>query len=105
MFKVTERAAEQIFKAAKAGEMSGLALRLAARQQSDGSIEYGMGFDEKKETDVHVNSYGIDIVFEPSYKTLLQGAVLDFVELETGDFRFIFLNPNDATYMPPAGYS
>ena len=27
--------------------------------------------------------------------------VLDYVEFEPGDFRFIFINPNDAS--PPAG--
>ena len=32
---------------------------------------------------------------------MLRGATLDFVELEPGDFQFIFLNPNDPNYVPP----
>jgi iron-sulfur cluster assembly protein len=104
MFKVTEQAAIQISKAAKESDMIGLALRLAARRTADGSIEYGMGFDEIKEDDIHINTKGIDIVFEPSYTALLDGAVIDFVEIEAGDFRFIFLNPNDPHYIPPKEY-
>ncbi len=101
MFKLTERAAEQVFNAAKAGDMQGLALRLAAHRLADGSIEYGMGFDDQKETDVHITSHGVDIVFDARHKELLQGAVMDFVEMEKGDFRFIFLNPNDVGFVPP----
>jgi iron-sulfur cluster assembly protein len=104
MFKVTEKAAEQIFKSAKENGMAGMALRIAARRQPDGSIEYGVGFDDKRDDDVHINSHGIDIIFESSYKDLLQGAVMDFVELEQEKFHFIFLNPNDAHYVPPQGY-
>lgn len=101
MFKVTEQAAIQIAKAAEMGNMTELALRLAAQRTPTGQIEYGMGFDEIKEDDIHIHSKGIDIVFEPVYQELLTGAVMDFVEITTGDFRFIFLNPNDPDYVPP----
>jgi iron-sulfur cluster assembly protein len=101
MFQLTERAATQIIKAAQDNDATGLALRLAAKWQPDGSIEYIMGFDDLKIEDLHITSHGVDIVFAPAYKELLQGAVMDFVELEDGDFRFIFLNPNDPHYVPP----
>jgi iron-sulfur cluster assembly protein len=32
---------------------------------------------------------------------LLEGTLLDYVELEPGDWRFTFMNPNDANYTPP----
>lgn len=101
MFQLTERAAIQIIKAAQDNDTTGLALRLAATWQPDGSIEYIMGFDDHKTEDLHLTSNGVDIVFSPAYKELLQGATMDFVELEDGDFRFIFLNPNDPHYVPP----
>lgn len=101
MFKVTQRAAEQIFNAAKESQMEGLALRIAARCHSDGSIEYGIGFDDIHEEDILINSKGIEIIFDVVHKELLSGTVMDFVELEPGDFRFIFLNPNDPNFVPP----
>jgi len=102
MFKVTERASAQILKAAEQGEMKGQALRLAPLRNADGSIEYNkMGFDEIKESDIHIQTEGIDIIFEPTYKDLLQDAEMDFVEIEPGQFSFIFLNPNDPHYVPP----
>ncbi len=102
MFKVTERAAAQILKAASQGEMKGLALRLAPQRNADGSIEYNkMGFDEIKDGDVHIHYEGGDVVFDPSYRDLLDGAEMDFVEIEPGNPSFIFLNPNEPHYVPP----
>jgi len=102
MMTITKRAAEQILEAAKQGNMQGLALRLAPFRKEDGSIEYNrMGFDEIKEEDVLISSDGVDVVFESVYKELLNGATLDFVEIEPGQFNFIFLNPNDPNYVPP----
>jgi len=101
IFEITPRAATQIVNAAQANQITEITLRVAAVRQEDAGIQYQMGFDEINDTDVHLNTEGIDIVFEPVYKELLNGAVLDFVELEPGDFRFIFLNPNDPHFIPP----
>jgi Fe-S cluster assembly iron-binding protein IscA len=32
----------------------------------------------------------------------MEGATLDYVEIEPETWQFIFLNPNDANYSPPA---
>lgn len=101
MFKVTQRAAQQIVHAAKESQTEGLALRIAAKRHSDGSIEYGIGFDQSHEEDILINSKGVEIVFDTLHQELLSGTVMDFVELEPGDFRFIFLNPNDPNFIPP----
>ncbi len=99
---VTKNAAAQIKRAAEAGEMKGLALRLAPFRKEDASIEYNkMGFDEIKDNDVHIHCEGVDIVFEPKYKELLEGTTIDFVEIEEGHHSFIFLNPNDPHYVEP----
>ena len=55
MFNVTTCAAEEILAAARRSGATGLALRVAARQVADGSIEYGMGFDEARESDEPVD--------------------------------------------------
>lgn len=95
MIKVTAPAAEQIRQAAVQSDVEGLFLRIAARRDVDGSIQYAMGFDEQKEDDMLVDTEGITVIVSPAYEKLLSGAVLDFVELNPGDFRFIFINPND----------
>ena len=101
MFKVTKAAASQIRSSADSGDAEELALRIAAARKPDGAIEYRMGFDEVGVDDVLLNSRGIDIVFANGHKDLLSGTVLDYVELEPGEFRFIFMNPNDPHYRPP----
>ena len=102
IFKVTERAANRILSAAKEGNMEGMALRLAPRRNADGSIEYNkMGFDTINDGDVHIHTEGVDVVFEPIFKELLEGAIMDFVEIEADNPSFIFLNPNDPNFVPP----
>ncbi|MCK9530531.1 MAG: iron-sulfur cluster assembly accessory protein [Gammaproteobacteria bacterium] len=101
MITVTSEAAKQILAAAEQGGMQNLSLRLAARPLDNGSIEYGMGFDECSEDDLVFNCEGIEVIIHPSHEPLLAEATLDYVELEPGDFRFIFLNPNDPDYVPP----
>jgi iron-sulfur cluster assembly protein len=102
MFKVTRQAAEQVKAAAEKGGTAGMPLRLAAQQRPDGSIDYRMGFDEGTEDDIRFNSEGVQIVIAPEYVPLLDAATLDFVELDVGEPQFIFLNPNDPTYVAPS---
>jgi iron-sulfur cluster assembly protein len=102
MITITPKAAKQIRESAKQGHMEGLPLRIAATRQPDGSIHYGMGFDDSgRENDLKVQSEGIDVVIAPTSTDLLQGTTLDYVELEPGRVEFIFLNPNDPNYTPP----
>lgn len=101
MFKVTPQAAEQVRVAAEQGGTTGMPLRLAAQKRADGSIDYRMGFDEPTDDDIRFNSEGVQIVMAPEFVPLLDAATLDFVELEPGESQFIFLNPNDPSYVPP----
>ncbi len=102
MFKVTLAAAAQVRQAEQQSGAEGLALRLAANKQADGSINYVMGFDEAAEDDISFKSEGVDIVMKPEFVPLLDQATLDFVKLEQGDSQFIFLNPLDTNYAPPS---
>ena len=101
MFKVTKPAAREIRRSADAADMDELALRIAAQRGDDGGIEYRMGFDEVGIEDTLVNSAGVDVVIGKDDKELLNGATLDYVEIEPSRFSFIFLNPNDPHFEPP----
>ena len=103
MLKLTDAAIQQVKLSAESNDSVGDPLRLAAEMKEDGSIVYLIGFDEAKDDDVHVQSGDVEIVIEPKYVRLLDGATMDYVQVEEGEFRFIFMNPNDETYIPPEG--
>jgi len=101
MITLTPAAVEQVKLSAEQSNAAGLALRLAARKNPDGTMEYGMGFDEPKDDDLLFKFGEIEVVMGGEYGPLLNGATVDYVEIEPGQFHFIFLNPNDANYQPP----
>lgn len=102
MISLTASALEQMKRAAAEGDMQSLPLRIAIKEQADGSFHYAMGFDEQRlPGDEFLNFDGIDLVVSTASKDLADGMTIDFVELEPGQFEFIFLNPNDPTYVPP----
>lgn len=95
MVKVTAEAAVQIHNAATQAGAEGMALRIAAKRDFDGSIQYGMGFDEQADDDMLIEAEGLKVLVATQSQPLLGGAVLDFVEMSPGNFQFIFINPND----------
>jgi len=103
MITITPAAAEQIKTSAEKGDMQGLSMRIAAKRNPDGTIHYGMGFDDNTlDGDMHIKAGGIDVVIGESSHLMMEGATVDYVEIEAGTWQFIFLNPNDANYTPPA---
>lgn len=101
MFTVTRTAAKQIRRSAASSDTEELALRVAASRTGDGGIDYRMGFDDVGVNDTLLSTNGVDVVIAAGDKALLNGTVLDYVEIEPGDHRFIFLNPNDPHHRPP----
>ena len=95
MIEITQEAAEQIKLSLEQEDTEGLALRVAATENADGSIHYGMGLDEPRDEDTTGNSMGVDYIIAPTSLTLLKDCRIDFVELEPGNKQFIFINPND----------
>lgn len=91
MFSLTSAAADQIQLAARRSGAIDVALRVAARREADGSLEFGMGFDEPREGDLPLQMEGVDVLISPPSQPLLDSTVLDFVELEPGEFGFVFL--------------
>ena len=101
MFKITTAAADQIRVAAEQGGIEGMALRFAARENQDGSFAYNMGFDNPAEEDETLTCEGVQVVIDPAFVSLLEETTLDYVQLDDGEYRFVFLNPLDPTYVPP----
>ncbi|OHC69403.1 MAG: hypothetical protein A2045_11260 [Rhodocyclales bacterium GWA2_65_20] len=96
MIKLTPQAAAEIRRAAARSNAEGMYLRVTAHRANGTAVVHGMGFDERRDNDSIVDSEGIRIVVNSWHRPLLQGAVLDFVTLNSGDCRFVYANPNDA---------
>jgi iron-sulfur cluster assembly protein len=104
MITITAAAAKQILESAQQSGIEKPSLRIAAKRMPNGGMDYGMGFDDhEKDSDLVFKTQGVTLVVEPASVDLLKNAVLDFVEMEPGDRRFIFMNPNDPDYRPPDG--
>lgn len=101
MITITPQAAAQIRKASEQADAEDMYLRLAAKREDGGIIEYAMGFDDMGGQDQVYTSEGIDVLISESCKELLRGATVDYVEISTGQHEFIFVNPNDTRHQAP----
>lgn len=100
MINITDAAAAQIRVANNNPDVFEMVLRVAAYQEDDGSVNYGMGFDIERAADEHLIVNGIAILIASSSTPYLQGVTLDFVEMSPGDMRFIFIPPYSAEDEP-----
>ena len=106
MFNVSPAAATELLAAAARSAADGMALRIAARALTDGSIEYGMGFDDERENDESADYNGLTVLLGAKSRPYLAGTLLDFVELEPGQFGFVFIagdEPEEAAAAPASG--
>lgn len=102
--EVSLTAADQIKKSAIESELDSLPIRLAATRNKDESLHYALGFDDignESGDDLEFESNGVKLIVSKDSYELLQGTILDYVELEPKQFHFVFLNPNDPNYSPP----
>jgi iron-sulfur cluster assembly protein len=95
MITLTPAAAARIRQSASESGVETPVLRVAAQAAPDGSIEYGMGFDLSRPGDATKEFEGVHVVVAPRSVELLEGVVLDFVEIEPGEFRFVFASPGE----------
>ncbi len=100
MFTLTSAAARQIQQAATDSGANDMALRIAAKPESDGSVQYGMGFDDATDNDMKLVLEGVAVLIAAQHQDLLDDTVLDFVELEPGEFNFIFVDASVAPERP-----
>lgn len=96
---ITPKAAAQVVHAAAESGEGQPVLRVAAKRDRDGAIDYAMGFDEPREEDTVSLQHGVRLLIAPTSIELLNDTVLDFVYMENEvDPQFIFRNPNDPNY-------
>jgi iron-sulfur cluster assembly protein len=91
MLKVTAAAAAAILDAANRSGAEDAALRVAAKLGEDGVIRFGVGFDDEREQDHVVESYGVRVLIAPPSQELLAGVTLDFGEVNPGELGFVFV--------------
>jgi iron-sulfur cluster assembly protein len=101
MITITPAAAEQIKQSAEQGGMGSMPLRVAVTQAEDGSLQYAMGFDDARQEDHTITSEGVNVVISPVSQDLAKGMTLDYVQMDDGQYNFIFINPNDPDHRPP----
>ena len=93
---ITPKAAAQVVHAAAESGEGQPVLRVAAKRDRDGAIDYAMGFDEPREEDTVSLQHGVRLLIAPTSIELLNDTILDFVYMENEvDPQFIFRNPND----------
>ncbi len=90
MLNITESAAEQVRQAAAQSGSTDMALRIAARVNDDGMIEFGLGFDEIAGDDFVIDTHGVKVLVAPSSQPLLTDITLDFNEIAPGEMSFVF---------------
>ncbi len=96
MITISKNAASQIEYSASHSEISDAVMRVAIRQLDDGSLHYALGFDDAfSHHDIRFNSQGVELVVSPESLNLGRELTIDFVELDSGDKNFIFINPAD----------
>lgn len=93
MISLTQAAVAQIRAAASQSGAENMALRIAARINEEGMLEFGMGFDEERSNDSIIDSWGLTVLVNAQSAPLLQDVVLDFGEVAPGQMSFIFSKP------------
>lgn len=93
MISLTKPAAEQVAHAAAETGAENMGLRIAAKVNDAGVLEFGMGFDDERTDDTIVESYGVTLLIHPNSAELLNGVTIDFAEVAPGESRFVFMLP------------
>lgn len=104
MLTLTPAAAAQIHSAAAITIAGGEAMGLRIAAHYDAAADdthYGFGFDDQREHDEAFEIAGITVFVSPLSRAAVAGLTVDFVELEPGDFRFIFYRADDRTDAAP----
>ncbi len=104
LLTITPAAIEQLRAALAAADDPELGLRAAARRTPDGDVEYGMGLDEPREQDEQIEvDTGVKLLVSVASRELIAGTQIDYVEIEPGEFRFVFQRAEAASGCAPSG--
>ncbi|KAF0099532.1 MAG: dsrR [bacterium] len=91
MISLTKEAAEQIRVAAEQSGAGNMGLRVAARVNDAGMLEFGMGFDDERSNDAAVDVWGVTLLVNAQSAPYLDDVTIDFSEVEPGHSRFVFM--------------
>ena len=91
MISLTEFAANKIRELLLEKEETGI--RAGVQGGGCSGFTYQLKFDNKKETDREIDSYGIRIFVDPKSYLYLMGTEIDFID-ELNQSGFKFVNPN-----------
>jgi iron-sulfur cluster assembly protein len=91
MISLTKEAADQIRVAAEQSGAGSMALRIAARVNDAGMLEFGMGFDDERGNDAAVDSWGVTLLVNAQSAPYLDDVTIDFSEVAPGESRFVFM--------------
>ncbi len=94
MISLTKSAAEQVAQAAGQSGAEKMALRVAAKVNDAGMLEFGMGFDDERGNDTIVESFGVTLLVNAASADLLKDVTIDFTEVSPGESRFVFMMPD-----------
>jgi iron-sulfur cluster assembly protein len=95
MISLTAAAADRIREQGAGEGEEPVHLRVAARVDERGAIEFGMGFDEPRAGDAQVACEGVVLLVAPASRELLEDVILDYLEVEPGEYRFVFARGNE----------
>nr|1NWB_A Chain A, Hypothetical protein AQ_1857 [Aquifex aeolicus] len=94
IFKVTDKAVEEIKKVAQENNIENPILRIRVVPGGCSGFQYAMGFDDTVEEGDHVFEYdGVKVVIDPFSMPYVNGAELDYVVDFMGG-GFTIRNPN-----------
>ncbi len=88
---ITPRAAKEVRRAAEQSGAGAMPLRVAAKQEPDGSVTLGIGFDLERSNDDMIETAGVTLLISKHSSPLLEDKLLDYVELEPGKNGFVVI--------------
>jgi iron-sulfur cluster assembly protein len=91
MISLTKEAAEQVRVAQIEAGAEKMALRIAARVNDAGMLEFGMGFDDERSNDAAVDVWGVTLLVNAQSAPLLDDVTIDYSEVSPGESRFVFM--------------
>lgn len=91
MISLTKEAAAQVRASAQQSGTDNMALRIAARVNQAGMLEFGMGFDDERSNDTLVDSWGVTLLVNAESAPMLDDVTIDFSEVSPGEHRFVFM--------------
>lgn len=102
MITISKSAASQIEFSARENGISNAIMRIAIRVLENGVFHYAMGFEDSiSEQDVKIKSEGVDLVISAESLNHARELNIDYVELDSGEKNFIFVNPADPNCSAP----